>query len=139
MRIMFTMLMAVALMAAPTVSFAQDARGMIAESARSHGVDVSLALAVGHVESGFNCRAIGGVGERGPMQIRPQTARAMGVYGSLSNCANAIEASMRYLKLAIATHGQNCGGISAYNRGIYARPRCTAYGRNVLAAQRRYR
>lgn len=119
---------------------ASDARQMIADSARKHGVPVSLALGVGHVESGFRCNAVGRAGEVGPMQIKPATARGVGHYvNHRSSCADKIEASMRYLKQAIARGGQGCAGIALYNRGIYARPVCTAYGRKVLGAMRFYR
>jgi soluble lytic murein transglycosylase-like protein len=112
---------------------AQSVADMVSASAQQHGVNPALAVAVARVESTLNCNAVGRAGEVGPMQIKPATARGVGVPVTRgSSCALKIEASMRYLKMAIARGGASCGGISLYNRGIYARPTCTGYGRKVL-------
>ena len=39
---------------------------------------------------------------------------------------------MAYLRLAIDKGGEGCGGVSLYNLGVAARPRCTSYGRRVI-------
>lgn len=52
---------------------------MILEEASQLGVSPSLAMAVAHVESFFNPRALSHAGARGVMQIMPATAR--GEYG----------------------------------------------------------
>jgi soluble lytic murein transglycosylase-like protein len=116
-----------------TPSNASPLPELIRSTATSHGVNPDLAVAVAKVETQFNCKAVGRAGELGPMQIKPATARGVGVYGSLRDCPTAVEASMRYLKQALSKHGVGCEGISAYNRGIAAPGRCTKYGRTVLA------
>lgn len=52
---------------------------MILEESQQLGVSPSLAMAVAHVESYFNPRALSHAGARGVMQIMPATAR--GEYG----------------------------------------------------------
>ncbi len=76
----------------------------------------------------------GAAGERGAMQVLPQTARQVGVVGNLYGHAG-IEAGVRYLKLAMAMHRRAgwCAVASAYNSGVWRRSRCTAYGRAVVA------
>jgi hypothetical protein len=105
---------------------------LVAEKARVIGVPVPMALAATRLESGGSCGLVGGVGERGPLQIRPQTAWAMGLRPH--NCAEWIDAGLRYFKLAGEMHGWGCGGASAYNLGTYTRGTyCTGYGRTILA------
>lgn len=109
-------------------------QAMVAAAAARNGVPVHLAFGVIRVESRFNCRAPRtGNGEIGIGQINPRTAAAVGVTG-IHDCGRNVEASMRYLRLALDRGGAGCAGVSLYNSGIYARPRCSAYGRRVLDA-----
>lgn len=104
---------------------------MVRAAAEARGVPVRLAMAVARVE-GMSCSKIGRVGERGPMQVRPQTAHGMGLHPH--SCAQWVDAGVRYLKIAISMHGTGCGGATAYNMGIYTRHSfCTGYGRTVMA------
>lgn len=103
------------------------------EAAKRNGVPVALARAVMRVESGGNCRARSSAGAIGVMQVLPATARALGVYGPLTDCRNSAEAGNRYLARLIAEHGVSCASLSLYERGLFARPVCTSYGRKVLA------
>jgi soluble lytic murein transglycosylase-like protein len=74
------------------------------------------------------------------MQVKPATARGVGVTANMrKDCNAAIVAGVRYLKMAIARGGATCAGISLYNRGVYARPVCTVYGRKVLGAMKAFR
>lgn len=113
------------------------ARGRVAELVRAKaealGVPVRLALAIAHYESGFRMSMRGRAGERGAMQVLPQTARHVGVRGNLYGPAG-IEAGVRYLKEALATQRRYglCAALSAYNHGI-GRVGCTHYGRAILA------
>lgn len=109
---------------------------LIKANADAYGVPVSLALAIGHFESGFNMHMRGKAGERGAMQVLPQTARHVGVYGDLYGPAG-IEAGTRYLKEALTQQRRYglCAAISAYNHGI-GYVRCTGYGRTILALMR---
>jgi soluble lytic murein transglycosylase-like protein len=105
----------------------------VSSAARRHGVPVAIAKAVVTVESGWRCHARSPAGARGIAQVLPATARSVGVHGNLFDCATSIEAGMRYLRLAIDRAGPTCAGVGLYERGIYASPRCTAYGRRVMA------
>lgn len=107
---------------------------MVAAKAEALDVPARLALAVARFESGLRMSMRGAAGERGAMQVLPQTALQVGVAGNLYGQAG-IEAGVRYLKLAMAMHGQAgwCAVASAYNRGVWRRSRCTAYGRAVTA------
>jgi soluble lytic murein transglycosylase-like protein len=107
---------------------------MVAAKAEALDVPARLALAVARFESGLRMSMRGGAGERGAMQVLPQTALQVGVAGNLYGEAG-IEAGVRYLKLAMAMHRQAgwCAVASAYNRGVWRRSRCTAYGRAVTA------
>jgi soluble lytic murein transglycosylase-like protein len=102
--------------------------------AEAVGVPVALALAVARFESGFRMATHGAAGERGAMQVLPQTARQVGINGDLYGPAG-IEAGVRYLKLALMLHRHAgwCAVASAYNVGVWRGSRCTAYGRSVTA------
>jgi hypothetical protein len=55
--------------------------GLIRRKAEEQGLPPAIADAVAHIESAFNPQAVGGVGEIGLMQIRPQTALMLGYRG----------------------------------------------------------
>jgi soluble lytic murein transglycosylase-like protein len=97
-------------------------------------VPARLALAVARFESGLRMSMHGAAGERGAMQVLPQTAHQVGIVGNLYGNAG-IEAGVRYLKLAMVMHQQAgwCAVASAYNSGVWRRSHCTAYGRAVTA------
>jgi soluble lytic murein transglycosylase-like protein len=111
---------------------ASDLHHIVSNTAHRHGVSPRIAWAVMKVESGGNCNAVSSAGALGAMQVKPATARGVGVRGNLRNCQTGIEAGMRYLRQAMNKYGSLCAALSAYNRGLYARPTCSAYGRKVL-------
>src|ERR1700691_2177905 len=94
---------------------------------------VRLALAITRYESGGRCAMHGRAGERGAMQVLPQTARSVGVTGNLEDCAAGMEAGLRYLRLALSMHAKAgwCAVASAYNSGTFRESRCTPYGRTI--------
>lgn len=116
------------------------AKSRVAEIVRARaealGVPVALALAITRYESGGHCHMRGRAGERGAMQVLPQTARSVGVTGNLYDCATGIEAGLRYLRLAVWMHAQAgwCAVASAYNSGTWRGSRCTHYGRAIAIA-----
>lgn len=128
-RVMILMLAAIfclALFNACTVAGAMSrdqVRAEITRQARAKSVPVDLALAIGHVESGFRCNAVGAAGERGPMQVLPRTARAIGQ--SLASCRSAIQAGVAYLSLAWAKArpgaDRKCRAAMRYNGGVHVR------------------
>lgn len=118
---------------------ATQVMSIVTEKANQHGVPVALALGVTQTESNFRCSARGRAGERGAMQVKPATARSVGITGNLYDCATGIEAGVRYLKLALARAGGNHAvAASLYNKGIYGSTRVNAYGRKVVRAAGRF-
>ncbi|WP_315743147.1 lytic transglycosylase domain-containing protein [Bradyrhizobium sp. SZCCHNR1075] len=115
-------------------AFASDVRDAVNSAADAQGISRAIAHAVVKVESNYNCHLRGSHGERGIMQVKPETARSVGVTGNLFDCATGLRAGMLYLSIAIRRGGNGCAGISLYQRGVYGRPICTAYGRRVLRA-----
>ena len=105
---------------------------MVTEAAERHGVPVGLAHAIIKIESGYNCRAHSRYGAAGIGQVLPASARAEGVSGNLYECGTGLEASMRYLKHAVALYGDSCAAASAYNTGLFGAGRCTGYGRRAM-------
>ena len=91
------------------------ARGAVAALVRTKaealGVPVKLALAIARFESGLRMSMRGAAGERGAMQVLPQTARQIGVTGNLYGPAG-IEAGVRYLKLALVCTSRRAGAPS---------------------------
>lgn len=113
-------------------AYASGLDAIIADAAARHRVPVGLVRAIVHVESRGRCTAVGPGRSIGAMQVKPATARSVGINGPLTDCGNGVEAGLRYLKLALRTSPDLCAAVSSYNHGIHARPRCTAYGRRVL-------
>jgi soluble lytic murein transglycosylase-like protein len=114
---------------------AADLELMINSAADQNRVPRHIAHGVIRIESGYNCRNRNRhTGASGIMQVLPTTARSMGISGSLFDCSTGLQAGMRYLRAALDRGGDGCAGISLYERGIFARPRCTAYGRKVMRA-----
>jgi soluble lytic murein transglycosylase-like protein len=111
---------------------ASDIRSMVSSVADSYGVPRAIAHGVVKVESRYNCHLTGSHGERGIMQVKPATARSVGVNGNLYDCRTGLEAGMRYLRAAISRGGSGCPGISLYQKGLYGRLSCTQYGSKVL-------
>jgi hypothetical protein len=109
---------------------------IVSARAEALGVPVGLALAITRYESGGRCHMRGRAGERGAMQVLPQTARSVGVLGNLYDCATGIEAGLRYLRLALSMHADAgwCAVASAYNSGTWHGSRCTPYGRVIALA-----
>jgi soluble lytic murein transglycosylase-like protein len=113
------------------VSFGKPKRGgnayaaIIARHARENGIPLALASAVVQIESKFNPRVTGRAGEIGLMQIKLQSARAMGYTGSragLYDPETNIKYGMKYLGTAHKLGGgTTCGTILKYNGGHYAK------------------
>jgi soluble lytic murein transglycosylase-like protein len=107
---------------------------LVTKYALKHGVDPTLAHAIVKVESNYDCNAKNPRSSAtGLMQTLVPTARGVGVTGNLRDCSTSLEAGMRYLKQAIAKHGEGCAGASAYNLGHYGSSRCTGYGKKVMS------
>jgi hypothetical protein len=113
----------------------QRLRDLVSSAAMAAGVPVRLAHAVVRAESGYRPRAVSWAKALGIGQIKCQTARSLGFEGpcaGLFDPESNLRYSMQYLRLALNRGGQGCAGLSLYERGIAARPRCTSYGRRVM-------
>lgn len=127
---------------AHALAFGRPPAGIVSQvdaAAFAAGVPAGIAHAVVKHESGYKPHVRGAAGEWGLGQIKCQTARGLGFAGAcaaLRDPATNLRWSMTYLKLALDRGGAGCAGVSLYNTGIHARPRCTAYGRIVMARAR---
>ena len=96
-------------------------RAMLRAEADKVGLPPELAEAVASVESGFNVRAVGGVGEIGLMQVLPSTARMLGFSEPLPRLFEPelnIRYGVRYLGAAWKLTGQDiCGTVMKYRAG----------------------
>lgn len=120
--------------------FQSSVHALVSAIAQREGVPLHLAHGVVRTESNYNPRAYN-QGTIGLGQIKCQTARGMGFAGACSDLydpATNLKWSMRYLRLALDRGGESCAGVSLYQTGIYARPRCSAYGSLVLSRARKH-
>lgn len=96
-------------------------RALIRAEAESNGLPSEVAEAVAQVESGFNPRAVGGVGEIGLMQVLPSTARMLGFREPLPELfepATNVRYGVRYLGEAWRLAGKDlCATVMKYRAG----------------------
>jgi hypothetical protein len=95
--------------------------GLITREAERTGLPVAVADAVIHVESRFNPMAVGGVGEVGLMQIRPQTAAMLGYKGGVTGLFDPetnVHFGVKYLAHAwTLAKGDLCRALMKYRAG----------------------
>lgn len=117
-------------------------RDTINHAARKYNVSPHLITAVIAVESCFNPRARGGLGEKGLMQLMPGTARELGVKNGYSPWQN-IHGGTRYLRSLLDRYnGNKHFAAAAYNGGPGAVSKVHGpkfkqvkrYSRNVMRA-----
>jgi hypothetical protein len=120
-------------------------KGKITHFARQLGIKESLALAMCHVESGFNQKAVSNKGAMGLMQVMPGTASLYGVHKrDLFDPDINIRTGLAYFKdmhrffrneeMALAAY--NCGPARVMEKRI---PRETrTYVRDVKSRERYY-
>jgi len=112
---------------APGPSFRAAVRAMVEQEVKKTGLPADIADAVVQVESNYNPRVIGGVGEIGLMQIRPQTAAMLGFRGSAEDLAKPeinIHYGVTYLSKAWRlANGDLCRTLMKYRAG---------HGENVM-------
>lgn len=92
-----------------------DARSLVIEAARRHGVPEDLALRVANTESAFNQGAVSPKGAMGVMQLMPGTARDLGV--DPRDMRQNIEGGVRYLAQQLKAFGKPELAVAAYNAG----------------------
>jgi soluble lytic murein transglycosylase-like protein len=114
----------------------QAMRALVDQAASAAGIPARLAHAVIAQESYYDPALRGRAGEWGIGQIKCGTARAVGLRGACSQLADAatnLKFSFAYLRQALDRGGAGCAGVSLYQHGIFGRPGCTRYGREVMA------
>lgn len=96
-------------------------RAIVRREAESRGMPAEIAEAVVSVESAYNPRAVGGVGEIGLMQVLPSTARMLGFSEPLPKLFDPetnIKYGVRYLGQAWKLTGEDiCGTVMKYRAG----------------------
>lgn len=111
-----------------------DAKPLVINAAKRHGVPVEFALRVAKIESGVSCGRVGSSGERGPLQILPSTARALG-YRNIraASCATQTDAGMKHLAICWRKTRNAWRAAACHNQGI-----SVAYGHRVTKRAARY-
>lgn len=98
----------------------QELGVLAAETARRHGLDPDLVLAVVAVESAFRPDAVSRKGAQGLMQLMPRTAVSLGVRDPLDPREN-LEGGVRHLGALLAQYGGDLRkALAAYNAGAGA-------------------
>ncbi|MGH6936993.1 MAG: lytic transglycosylase domain-containing protein, partial [Methylocella sp.] len=96
-------------------------RALILNEAAKNGLPADIADAVTAIESGYDPGAIGGVGEIGLMQVRPETAAMLGFKGDLAELARPdvnIHYGVTYLGQAWhLANGDLCRALMKYRAG----------------------
>ena len=127
-----------------TALFKAVVRALVEREVKNTGLPADIADAVVHVESNYDPSTIGGVGEIGLMQIRPETAAMLGFRGSNDELAKPeinIHYGVMYLSKAWRlADGDLCRALMKYRAGHGEEtmtPRSVTYcqrARNHLAA-----
>jgi soluble lytic murein transglycosylase-like protein len=96
-------------------------RALIKREAEKNGLPPDIADAVAAIESGYDPGAIGGAGEIGLMQVRPETAAMLGFKGDLAELASPdvnIHYGVTYLGQAWRLAGGDlCRALMKYRAG----------------------
>jgi soluble lytic murein transglycosylase-like protein len=91
--------------------------GFIEEASALYGVSSDLVRAVIQTESGFDPKAVSGVGAKGLMQIMPRTARALGIQDPFDPKQN-IFGGVKYLSMLLERNNGNVAlALASYNAG----------------------
>jgi LysM repeat protein len=124
-------------------------RALVATTARRHGVDPSLALAVAYQESGFQQAVVSPVDAIGVMQVLPSTGRALNSqYGrrlDLLRVEDNVTAGVLLLQQLVRGTGRTDRALAGYYQGLGSiqaqgmLPQTHAYVRNVSALRARFR
>ncbi len=97
-------------------------RQMVAGTARKHGVDPSLAVAVAYHESGFQQRVVSGVDAIGVMQVLPSTGRVLGQQHGrtfdLLDAQDNVTAGVLLLRQLTRSTGSDDAALAGYYQGL---------------------
>jgi soluble lytic murein transglycosylase-like protein len=99
------------------------------------GVPRGLALSVCRVETKCRYGMVGRAGERGPLQIKLQTARGLGYSGSAAglNGYNGAYWGMKHLQVAYQKCGNARGAARLHNAGLASSCGGSGYASRVVA------
>ena len=90
---------------------------IIKEASAKYGVDANLIAAVAFKESRYNPRAVSRIGAEGVMQLKPKTARYLGVTDSFDARQNVF-GGVKYLRKMLDQFDGNVDyALAAYNAG----------------------
>ena len=90
---------------------------IINEASAKYGVDPNLIASVAFKESRYNPRAVSRIGAEGIMQLKPKTARHLGVTDSFDPKQNVM-GGVKYLRKLLDQFGGNVDyALAAYNAG----------------------
>jgi transglycosylase-like protein with SLT domain len=107
--------------AGQTALFKAVVRALVEKEVQNTGLPADIADAVVHVESNYDPSTVGGVGEIGLMQIRPETAAMLGFRGSNDELARPetnIHYGVIYLSKAWRlANGDLCRALMKYRAG----------------------
>jgi soluble lytic murein transglycosylase-like protein len=99
-------------------------RTIVANTARSMGVDPSLAMAFAYQESGFNQRAVSPANAIGTMQVIPMSGEwASDLVGRKLNLLNPqdnVTAGVAIIRSLLATSSSQDIAIASYYQGAYS-------------------
>ncbi|MBW3638789.1 MAG: LysM peptidoglycan-binding domain-containing protein [Actinobacteria bacterium] len=123
-------------------------RQMVAATARRHGVDPSLAVAVAYHESGFQQRVVSGVDAIGVMQVLPKTGRVLGQQHGhtfdLLDAQDNISAGVLLLRQLTRSTGSDDAALAGYYQGLGSiqrrgvLPQTLDYQRNIAVLRQRF-
>jgi soluble lytic murein transglycosylase-like protein len=120
-----------------TVTRAADgpAAADVAKIAEHMGVPRGLALSVCRIETKCRYGMVGREGERGPMQIKLQTARGLGYTGDAAGLNGHTGAywGMKHLQVAFQKCGNARGAARLHNAGLASSCGSSSYASRVLA------
>jgi soluble lytic murein transglycosylase-like protein len=107
----------------------------VAKLAAEMGVPRGLALSVCRVETHCRYGLVGRAGERGPLQIKLQTARGLGYTGGAAGLNGYAGAywGMKHLQTAYRTCGTARGAARLHNAGLASSCGGSAYASKVVA------
>lgn len=92
--------------------------GQIVNGAKRHDLPLKLVLLSTHAESDFNWNAVGRAGERGPLQVMPQTFQMVSK-GDFLNPDDCFDAGLLYLSMCYKkARGDYDLTLAYYNGGL---------------------
>lgn len=120
----------------------RELAGIFVEAGRMYDIDPNLLAAQAFKESRFNPRAVSRIGAEGIMQLKPKTARSLGVTDSFDPRQN-IFGGAKYLRKQLDRFGGDIDmALAAYNAGstLVAKvgPRATAEAIDYVATVKKY-